>query len=285
MRTFLAVSLALLTVSACAQSEMGPSRPEIRRQNIQSIPQNTDLQVDFITDNTLPKEALEQFLHAAQDYSDLVSRRRKLDFFKIHPKTAGLSLQWGQHKAHILSLFGTALTRNDLNVELRILQGTQQNLNLNYSGPITRNLEKSSPPEAQPGSPTTTGINFELMMGLPGEGVTQAYAHYLEELARYLPYRYQARAFEFDDGPLVYAVTADTELLGFVFCNQRNYLTLGEQKYADIQNLVFIAPNHQILGAYTMIAFNPKTEGSETPPELKFSEHPELGHMIELGEY
>jgi len=284
VRVYLAALAGLLAISACSPVKL--ASPQVNATSTRlSQARSQDLKMHFVTAQDIPRETLQTYQNQAQDYADLVSRRRKIDFFQLHANPVGLSVQWADHQAHILSWMGTAKTRNDLNLELRLFQGENNSIsiNLNYSGPITRSLETEQSPSQVSSKKSDQGISFELIMGLPGESVTQAYSEYLEQLAKYLPYRYQARPFAFDDGPLIYAVTADEHLLGFVFCNQRNYLVLGERKYADVQNLVMIAPNRKILGAYTLIAFNPKTDHADISPDLKISEHPDFGHMIELG--
>lgn len=307
MKKLLTASL-MLAFSACSPSAPSaqtalqlqpPSSPVYARAEARNPSASTpDLKTNFVTAQSLPSEIQQSSQAQVQTYADEVSRRRQIDFFQIHPNAVGLELQAGQDHGRILSWLGTARSRNDLNVEIRLLQGSDSNLNLNYSGPVTQTQTPSqiqsqsdtlTLPNPQAAQPQNSGLKFELMMGLPNEGVTRAYGDYLEALSHALSQRYQARPMSLNDSPLVYALTQTSpqgdQLRAFVFCNQRNQLVLGERKYADVQSLVVLAPDHSLLGAYTLIGFNPKTASAQTAPSLKREEDPDFGTLIEFGEY
>lgn len=272
---------AVLTLASCFSVPGQQPSSALKAQNA-----GNSVSASFQTSAEVPAELLAGFTRQAQEYSDEVSRRRELDFFKIHPQPVGLKLSAGKDSAWVLSYLGTALERNDLNVELRLLAGQSTALSLNYSGPVTlsRNALPALSDTKSRVSATQTPFAFRLLQGLPGNGVTDAYGDYLEGLARYLPYRYQAQPFEFDDGPLVYSVHYGQELAGFLFFNQRNYLRLGERKYADVQSVVMISPQRQILAAYSLIGFNPKTPNAIQGPAYRLESDARFGQLIEFGE-
>lgn len=277
----LALALAACTVAA-PPAQQAPTSSQFQRQSA------SQLQSRFLTADQLSAPDRARFQQQVQAYADEISRKRELDFFQLHSNPVGLELSKQGHQARILTYLGTARERTDLNVEVRLLQGQGLGLNLNYSGPVTRNLqaaqlESSHSPQLQ--SATANGFEFELITGLPSEAVVSAYADFLEGLTAYLRYRYQARPFSFDDGPLVYALHFQKQLQGFVFLNQRNIMELGERKYADLQSVVVIAPNRELLGAYTLVGFNPKTSSPQSNPVLQSDSHPEFGTLVTFGEY
>lgn len=286
--TQLILAAGLLALSACGPLNRGvqPRMPAATLPGIQSQNAPT-LHSQFVSGTDIPSRVLSSTQQAAQQYSDLISERRDLDRFQLHGEAVGLRLN---QNSYILSFLGTALTRNDLNVELRVLSGENQGMNLNYSGPVTRNLEnQNAPMHTTPTHKATemtqTGLHFELITGLPPEHITQAYGDHLEQLARYLRYRFQSQPIAFDDGPLIYALTENETLRGFAFFNQRNILTLGDRKYADVQSVAVIDTQAQLQGAYTLVAFNPKTEQAGTPLQYRFETPDSLGTLALLGEF
>lgn len=243
------------------------------------------LQFDFVQESDLPAQDLQAYLKQAQDYADQISRRRQIDFFKVHTNPVGLRLKQGSHQADILSFIGTALERNDLNLELRLLSGSNTNLNLNYSGPLTLSSAFSRGEQNRLASvQAASGFQFELIQGLPPESFLRPYERHLDSLARILRSRYQAQPIEFDDAPLIYAVELNQELQGFVFFNQRNILRLGERKYADLQSVAFVDLDRQVAAAYTLLGFNPKATAAVSALPYQIMPLADLGTLIQFGE-
>lgn len=280
MRLLPALTAGLLLLTACAPSL--PAGTSTLRAQTAAAKRNDGLQARFAVSTALPPALLDTLTRSAQAYSDEVSRRRELDYFQLHANPLGLQLSAGGESAWILSYLGSSRERDDLNVELRVLAGRQTGMNLNYSGPVTESRGAFGP-EAQPLRQPDSGFSFELITGLPGQGVTEAYGDYLEGLSRHLRERFQARPLEFDDGPLVYAVEYQGQLQGFVFFNQRNRLVLGERKYGDVQNVALFASDRRLLGAYTLVGFNPKTS-AQAPPAYEIETHPQFGTLASFGE-
>lgn len=267
-----ALAAALLACQASPQSVSTPSLIQVQSQAARYA---------FQKPEQFPQATLQSVLAQAQSYADTISRRRQIDFFQVHAQPVGLRLD---ASTYLMSFIGTAKTRADLNVELRALVHQDQvGLNLNYSGPVTRQLNAQALTPENPQSLSAGDWSFELITGLPGEGVVSTYERHMNALADYLPYRYQGQSFAFDDGPLVYALHKQGQLQGFVFMNQRNILTLGTRKYADVQSVVVISPQTNILGAYTLVAFNPKAADSQSPLEYHYFEHERFGQFVQTG--
>ncbi|PKL79828.1 MAG: hypothetical protein CVV27_01225 [Candidatus Melainabacteria bacterium HGW-Melainabacteria-1] len=281
MRFFTVVMASLLALTACLPGA-SPSLSGAVRSQAQSQSALPAMNARFAESQALPAALLSDLSRSAQQYADEISRRRQLDFFGLHPNPLGLQLQVGEQRAWVLSWLGTSLERTDLNVEVRLLAGATRSLNLNYSGPVT--LSRSGETvERQVIAGVDTDFSFELLTGLPGQGVTDSYAEYLSGLAKYLPYRFQARPFEFDDTPLVYAITFQGQLQGYVFMNQRNRLVLGERKYADVQSVLVISPQRRILASYALVAFNPKSSGAQAALAYQIENHKEFGALVMIG--
>lgn len=296
MHSFLRLSLgALLGLLAACQSSLPISAPVGSTAKLRAQ-RNTTLQASVQAPEGIPTPIQTRTQAQAQVYADQVSKRRGIDLFYLHPAPVGLKLQVGQQEAWVLSYPGTSRLRTDLNLELRALvSGNQTALNLNYAGPVTLGRSHTGTETIQPAflaqetqnSPRSSAeiLSFELITGLPGNGVTEAYGEYLENLQRFLRARFQARPFEFDDGPLIYAVHQGAQLLGFVFQNQRNRLILGERKYADVQSMVMVSAEREILGAYTLVGFNPKTSEPSQVPTYRPEDQGRLGTLFIFGEY
>lgn len=286
--TGLSGALALLALlSACAGPAQQPVSRQLAAQTVQTGPSSRNsLEARFSQADAVPEALLGNLTTQAQAYADDLSRRRELDYFRVHPQPVGLRLSMGSDSAWLLSFVGTSKDRNDLNLELRALVGKQLGLNLNYSGPVTlsRTAVADRPEVVQRQSASSSAFEFELITGLPGQGVTERYGDYLEGLTKYLSYRYQAKPIEFDDGPLIYAIHYQGSLQGFAFMNQRNRLILGERKYADVQNVAIVSTDRRLLGSYTVIGFNPKTGGAAQSPVYQVENHAEFGSLVQLGE-
>lgn len=287
--TGLSGALALLALlSACAGPALQPLSRQLAAQTVQTASASRNsLEARFSQADAVPEALLASLTSQAQAYADDLSRRRELDYFRVHPQPVGLRLSIGSDSAWLLSFVGTSKDRNDLNLELRALVGKQLGLNLNYSGPVTlsRTAVASRPEAVQRQAVlTNSAFDFELITGLPGQGVTERYGDYLEGLTKYLSYRYQAKPIEFDDGPLIYAIHHQGTLQGFAFMNQRNRLILGERKYADVQNVAIVSTDRRLLGSYTVVGFNPKTGGAAQSPVYHVENHAEFGSLVQLGE-
>lgn len=266
--------VALLALSACAPTpNVPPSSPSVLRSQSTS----SRLQSRFVQAADVPAPALARWTAQVQAYADDVSRKRELDFFQVFPQPLGLQLQVGGEQAWVLSYLGSARTRNDLNVELRLLSARNTGLNLNYSGPVTLGRSSESPSPVL--GTAAEGLELELITGLPGNGVVERYSDYMDGLADYLRYRFQSQPLAWDDAPLVYALNQNGEPLAFVFCNQRNRLVLGERKYADVQSVVVVSPQQGVQGSYTIIGFNPKTPSVGAPPSYSIENHPDFGPL------
>lgn len=247
------------------------------------LAQNRGLQLDFV--QHIPNDLSQTLWTEAQNYADLVSRRRQLPLFRLSSQFFGLQFQHSGDRAYILSYLGTPDQEPDVNVELRLLHGQNTQMNLNYSGPLTQTLQTESEQTTPLSAQSSEAFEFELIMGLPGQGITEAYGRYLDSLGQYLKQRFGARPLTWNDAPLVYAVHLKGQLQGFVFMNQRNPLVLGERKYADVQNMVFFSTQRERLGAYTLIGFNPKTDAEGQLIDIQVDNDTAFGHLIVLGEY
>jgi hypothetical protein len=296
----------MLTLAACQPlvpwtPSQGRTPTRAQSQSVsQSVSQSKrSLQVAVLSPDKIPVEIQTRTQAQAQVYADEVSKRRGIDLFYVHPVPIALQLNVGEQKAWVLSYPGTSRLRNDLNLELRALvsgqSGAKAALNLNYSGPVTLGRSDSQEQVLQPvfsalekqlaPRQDSQNLSFELITGLPGNGVTEAYGDHLEGLQQFLRSRFQARPFAFDDGPLIYAVHQGQTLLGFVFQNQRNRLILGERKYADVQSMVLVSSSREILASYTVVGFNPKTAAPDQLPVYSQEDHGNLGSLFIFGEY
>jgi hypothetical protein len=181
----------------------------------------------------------------------------------------------------VLNFLGTSKNRNDLNIEMRALLAPGQfAVSHNYSGPVT--LNKATRPALAPAR--GTGLSFELLMGVPGNGVDDAYVDFMTHLEQRLVQQYQARPFSFDDGPFIFAVHDGDAVTGYVITNQGNRLVLGDRKYADVQSVVVLSDQAEVLAAYTLIGFNPKTTGADGKVAYRFEEDERFGTLAEFGE-
>jgi hypothetical protein len=252
-------------------------RPPVAAQAARS------LAAQVLPPDAVPAPLVAAVLPAAQKAADDASRRRGIDFFRLHGNPIGLQLRAGAETAHVVSFLGTSKERNGLNVELRALIGAgQPAFVMNYTGPVThgRDITKALPAQTA----RAAGLRFELLTGLPGGGVTEAYEDYLGHWAERLRQRFSARPFQFDDGPLVFAVVGAGEPVGYVFCNQGSRLVLGERKDADVQAVTAFAADGRWLGGYTLLGFNAKTAGASTDPAYTIETDSRFGTLAQFGE-
>lgn len=288
---FLFLAGLLLTLSACQTGLPVAGSAALQASKAQPRPR-FHLSAQVLRPESIPAPVLSKTQARAQVYADQVSKRRGIDLFYLHAVPVGIQIQAGSEQAWVLSFPGTSRLRTDLNLELRALvSGEQLELNLNYSGPVTlgRSQDNLAVSSSQAFAPldllnSAAGFSFELITGLPGQGVTEAYEEYLEGLAAFLRRRFQAQPFDFDDGPLIYALHLKGQLQGFVFLNQRNRLILGERKYADLQSVVLMSSEREILARYTLVGFNPKTPEPAALPVYTREFHEPWGDVFIFGE-
>ena len=276
MRALALAITAALTLSACAH----PLATTATRTGATAAKAHRSLAASVLRPEQVSAGLIAQVLPAAQKTADDASRKRKIDFFQLHDAPVGIRLGAGADAAHVLSFLGTSKNRNDLNIELRALIASGQlAVSHNYSGPVT--LGKATRPAI---APRRGGLSFELLMGIPGDGVDEAYEDYMNHLGDRLAQQYQARPFAWDDAPLIFAVHDGDAVPAFVFTNQGNRLVLGDRKYADVQNVVVVSDEAEVLAAYTLIGFNPKTTGADGRIDYRFEEADRFGTLVEFGE-
>lgn len=280
MRRLSALGLAL-TLTACAQP--AAMAPAAKAPAAVAAKAGRNLAAGVLRPDAVDPAVLASTLSGAQQAADEASRRRKIDFFHLHAAPVGLRVGQGEGAGYVLSYVGTSKQRTDLNIELRALYAPGQlGFSHNYSGPVTLAAAGASKPalrRARGGA-----VAFELLMGVPGNGVDVAYGDYLEHLQDHLRARYQARPFSFDDGPLIFAVHEGDAVTGFVFTNQGNRLVLGDRKYADVQSVVHVSAEAEVLAAYTLIGFNEKTASPTSAPDYRFTADQRYGLFAEFGE-
>lgn len=274
------IALALttaLSLAACAH----PLAPGAVRTAAQTQARaHKGLVATVVKPAQVPASVVAQVLPVAQKAADDASRKRKIDFFKLHDAPVGIHLGSGESASYVLSFLGTAKQTEDLNIELRALvAGPQLGLSYNYSGPVT--LGRATPANVRP---TRGGLSFELLMGVPGDGVDEAYSDFMTHLQDRLARQYQARPFTWDDAPIIYAVHEGDAVTGYVFTNQGNRLVLGDRKYADVQSVVVVSTEAEVAAAYTLIGFNPKTTGANGQINYRFEQDEDFGTLVEFGE-
>jgi hypothetical protein len=277
-RSPIALALSALLVAGCAHAL--PTGAARAAQGV-SARAHRALAASVLTPAQVPASVVASVLPPAQKTADDASRRRKIDFFSLHDAPVGLKLGTGDGAAYVLSFLGTAKTRDDLNIEMRALVAPGQlGFSHNYSGPVT--LARATRPALAPSR--GQGVSFELITGLPGDGVTDAYAEFMGHLEERLAGQYHARPFSFDDGPIIYAVHEGESVTGYVFTNQGNRLVLGDRKYADVQSVVVVSTECDVAASYTLIGFNPKTTGPDGTIDYRFDTDERFGTLVEFGE-
>jgi hypothetical protein len=224
----------------------------------------------------VPADVVTRARGPAQQAADEASRRRQIDFFKLPANPVGLQVG----SAHVLSFVGTALHDADLNIELRALvAGAHVDVAMNYSGPTTLGRQPFAPTIKADDDPS-----FELITGLPGNGVDDDYADYLSHLQDYLAQRYDGQPFAFDDAPLVFAVHQGDAVTGFVLMDQGNRLVLGDRKYADVQSVACYTAEAKLAAAYVVVGFNRKTAGPGAAPKWALERDQRFGLIARCGE-
>lgn len=248
-----------------------------------------ELSARFVEPKQVPADLIRSTLVPAQKTADNASKRRGIDEFHLHDNPVAMRIGSGSDAAWVLSILGTSRQRSSLNLEMRALvAGGQTGFSLNYSGSTTLGLARADHlmPAMSEGLQTAgTQLTFELVQGLPGGTVTNQYGRYLDRLGEHLRQRYNARPFQFDDVPHIFAVNRGGSLVGFLFTNQGNQLILGERKYADIQSVALFSPSGQRLCAYTLIGFNDKTVLPTSKPDYAIMDDTAWGPLVEFGDY
>ena len=281
MRGFasLLIACTALSVGACAPAPLRAALPVAGSAGASSM-----AYARVVAPGAVPAAIAATAAARAQAEADAASERRDIDHFALPEAPLGIAIGTGERQAWVLGFLGTGRTDADLNIELRALvAGDDVGVTFNYSGPTT--LGRLPVPGARPlGARRSQGPTFELLMGLPGNGVADAYGDYMTGLAAHLERRHQARPFAFDDVPLVFAVHEGGAPTGFVFTNQGNRLVLGDRKYADVQSVVCLTAEARVAAAYTVIAFNRKTAGPAAAPAWSLERDARFGTLASCGE-
>lgn len=263
--------------------------PAFHSPSVTSASLQGELSARFVEPQHVPADLIRTTLVPAQKTADNASKRRGIDEFHLHDNPVAMHIGSGPDAAWVLSILGTSRQRSSLNLEMRALvAGGQTGFSLNYSGPTTLGLAQADRlmPAMSEGMQTVgKQLSFELVQGLPGGTVTNQYGRYLDRLGEHLRQRYNARPFQFDDVPHIFAVNQGGNLVGFLFTNQGNQLILGERKYADIQSVALFSPSGQRLCAYTLIGFNDKTVSPTSKPDYAIMDGTAWGPLVEFGDY
>jgi hypothetical protein len=234
----------------------------------------------------VPADLVKLALAPAQAAADEASKRRGIDYFGLATNPVGMQIGDGASAADVLSFIGTSKKDADLNIELRaFVGGGQVGTSLNYSGQTTQSRMTIGLP-APAVARATDSTTFELLTGLPGNGVADAYGDLLDHLGPTLVQRFGAQpSFKWDDAPLVFAVHQGGNVTGFVFTDQGNQLVLGDRKYADVQSVACFTPDANLAAAYTIVGFNRKTSSVGGTPTWHIDKDARLGTIARCGTY
>lgn len=233
----------------------------------------------------VPAALVKAALGPAQAEADAASKRRGIDTFALPGNPVGLEIGQGADAADVLSFVGTAVHDGDLNVELRaFLAGGHEAITMNYTGETTQSRAAKAAPLVD-FTPTRddAGTSFELITGTPGNGVADEYSDYMDHLADNLSQRFGGDPVTWDDTPIVFAVHQHGEVTGFVLTNQGNQLVLGENKYADVQNVACFTADADLAAAYTIVGFNRKTSGPGAAPVFHTANDSRFGLIARCG--
>lgn len=268
-----------LLLSACAAAPAGPVA-----RTTGALAARAAGYARVVAPGEVPAAIADPARARAQADADAASERRDIDFFALPDAPVGMAVGGGAEPAWVLSFLGTGRTDADLNVELRaFVAGADVGTSFNYSGPTTLGHAFAAPaPTVAPAR--GRGPTFELLMGLPGNGVTEAYAEFMDALGARLVHQHDARPFAFDDAPVVLAVLEGGRPTGFVFTNQGNRLVLGDRKYADVQSVVCLTAEARVAAASTIVAFNRKTAGPGAAPAWEIERDGRLGTFATCGD-
>lgn len=234
--------------------------------------------------SSVPESILANVLPRAQRHADDMSRRRQIDFFALHANPVGLKFQVGAESTYLLSLLGTAKTRTDLNIEMRALLGDQaMGLTANYTGPATLARTKAETTRASLKADGVGRFAFDLFVSTVPAHIDEAHSRLTDRMARHLSDRYDARPFEIGADALAFSVEHDGATVGYVICDQRDQLVLGDRKYADVQMVTVLGLDGDVLAGYSLVGFNEKTQGMNAPVYRVHEDAPLP--IFEFGDY
>lgn len=288
MKKKLLLPIYLLTFLSFSCTSSNQVSNNITSSDINSTNSNKSLNINFISEN-IPKNIMDISEDTCQKAIDKASKLRGIDYFNLPKNPFALEIKKGNDKSYILNYIGTSKENIDLNVELRSFVDSKNTVsyNFNYSGEMTlANSRKTfGTYNLDPViSIQNTGLSFELITGMPPEGITKTFEREVNNIISNLKKNYRLdKDIQIGEDILVYAIKHNNELEGFFVQAYRNILSLGERKYADLQISVTVSKDYNILNKYSIVAFNPKTELNKDPI-YKFKTFNGL-KIIEIGNY
>ncbi|GIW22966.1 MAG: hypothetical protein KatS3mg068_1973 [Candidatus Sericytochromatia bacterium] len=278
--------LSFLLLFSC--SNYNNSNNLNNNSNVIAISNNKTLDIKLITEN-IPENIIKISQDVCQKAVDKASKLRGIDYFNLPKNPFALEITKENHKSYILNYIGTSKENIDLNVEVRsfIDSNNSVSYNFNYSGKMTLSNSRKTfgTYNLEPViSSKNLGLSFELITGMPPEGITKTFERELYNITSDLKKNYRLdKDIKIGEDILVYAIKFNDELQGFFIQAYRNILSLGERKYADLQISITISNDYKILNTYSVVAFNPKTELNKDPV-YKIKTFNNL-KIIEVGDY
>jgi hypothetical protein len=279
--------IPFVLLAACALSACGTVPAAVKSRVASSVTARAAASyARVLAPKDVPADLVKLALAPAQAAADEASKRRGIDYFALSANPVGVQIGEGAAAANVLSFIGTSKKDADLNIELRaFVGGGQVGTSLNYSGQTTQSRMTIGLPAPTVAKATET-TTFELLTGLPGNGVADAYGDLLDHLGPTLVERFGAQpSFKWDDAPLVFAVHQGGNVTGFVFTDQGNQLVLGDRKYADVQSVAVYTPDANLAAAYTIVGFNRKTAAAGGAPTWHIDKDARLGTIARCGTY
>lgn len=276
-----------LLAAALALAACGVAHPNAVQHPATGLAVRASSYAHVLAPKDVPAALVTAALGPAQAAADEASKRRGIDYFALPNDPVGLEIGSGDGAGHVLSFVGTSKTDVDLNIELRALvAGSHVGVTMNYSGQTTQSRARLAvPAPSVPSVRDAESTSFELITGVPGNGVADEYSDYIDHLAENLAERFQARPFSFDDTPIVFAIHQGDAVTGFVLTNQGNQMVLGEQKYADVQNVACYTAKAELAAAYTIIGFNRKTKAAGAAPVWHLEHDARFGTFARCGSF
>lgn len=230
----------------------------------------------------VPADVVKTALGPAQAAADEASKRRQIDYFALPTNPLGLRIGTDASAVWVLSFLGTSKQDADLNIELRaFVAGSQVGTSLDYSGQTTQSRRLGL---FLPGVTADEPPSFELLTGLPGNGIADEYSDYLDHLGEQLVDQYQAQPFHWDDTPMVFAVHQHGSVTGYVFTDQGNQLVVGDNKYADVQSVAWVGADGNLTASYTIVGFNRKTSKPGAAPTFHVEKDDRFGLIARCGQ-
>jgi len=256
--------------------------------NITQLSNNKQLDINLLMEN-IPENVIKESENICQKAIDKASKLRGIDYFNLPKNPFALEIKKDNYKSYILNYIGTSKENKDLNIEVRSFVDSNNSVsyNFNYSGPLTLSNSRKTfgtynlDPVI---SIKNTGFSFELITGMPPEGITRIFEKELNNITSNLKKNYKLdKDIKIGEDILVYAIKFNDDLQGFFIQAYRNILSLGERKYADLQIFVTISNDYKIMNTYSIVAFNPKTELNKDPVyKIKIFNNLKI---IEIGDY